>query len=71
MWHGQGQFTKAGAFFLTATPVLKWHPSLRQNCSALPPASLSGEGSGEGRRGFCTLLSPCHRPFHLFARIGV
>jgi len=26
---------------------------MRQNCSALTPASLSGEGSGEGRRGFC------------------
>jgi hypothetical protein len=26
------------------------HQSKWQNCSVLPPASLSGEGSGEGRR---------------------
>src|ERR1700692_1858957 len=41
----------AQAFFPTATPRLKPHPSMRQNCSALTLASLSGEGSGEGRRG--------------------
>src|SRR3984885_5509068 len=35
----------------TATPGLNWHPTMRQNCSALPSASLSGEGSREGCRG--------------------
>jgi len=43
---------------------------MRQNCSALTLASLSGEGSGEGRRGkvfaVCRLQAPSHQhsPFH-------
>src|SRR5882757_3541795 len=44
--------------FLTATPRLKRHPSMRQNCSALTLASLSGEGSGEGRRGDGIAIPP-------------
>jgi len=33
------------------TLLLFRHPTNWQNCSALTPASLSGEGSGKGRRG--------------------
>ena len=42
---------RARPFSPTATPFPIRHPITRQNCSALPPASLSGEGSGEGCRG--------------------
>ncbi len=43
--------TPSHSLLPTATPALKRHPTMRQNCSALPSASLSGEGSGEGCRG--------------------
>jgi hypothetical protein len=47
------------ATWIISTPTLfaKRHPTLRQNCSALPPASLSGEGSGEGCRGRCAAVT--------------
>jgi hypothetical protein len=53
------------SFFSTATPSVEWHPSLRQNCSALTLASLSGEGSGEGRRGLPLI------PYFLFLSLDL